>query len=254
MNVGTGGEANWQYHTGSRAHKKASGHGEPAGNTAAASGKGLARLTSWFQKLSPRKASASPSVASSLLVRNTAKGLSLKGPAVGNDEEDAASKSASSSILRPRKRPRQTSPTPTVLSETGPERSASQIEAIRMIRSLALSAITLPLHVGEGKAGDVLASFAGKPSPDPLTNDHSEFFNRSLHAAFGWGQTIEELSNSLRRGPLGVKALCSWLEVAVLEYGLEPALLEPRIERMMEAIEFMYAHFHRKSMRELMVV
>ncbi len=108
---------------------------------------------------------------------------------------------------------------------------------MELVGQLRLAAQTLPETVPEGRHGDGLFSgFQEPPCPDPSEEEHEIFFNKSLHSAFGWNETAESLSKRLTRGPMGVEALCGWLEVAITKWNLQGGILEPRVERMLEAI------------------
>ncbi|KAG6847689.1 hypothetical protein H0H93_006549 [Arthromyces matolae] len=100
----------------------------------------------------------------------------------------------------------------------------------------------LPLLIPLGTVDDQWAGFTGDISSEVLQydDDISMLVNHSLHRVFDYQMTAEELSNSIRRGPLGVEAFCNWALKCMAEFEVSGGLLEPRLELLEQALKNMY--------------
>lgn len=108
--------------------------------------------------------------------------------------------------------------------------------AIRILTACKQAADRLPSTVPEGKDSDVLAQFAVEP-PRTTVTDAWEVLDPLLNNAIGWGATAEDVRPLIRRGANGVHALCRFVEYFVMEYGIEGALLEGKLNTLREAME-----------------
>ncbi|KAG6819936.1 hypothetical protein H0H93_007260 [Arthromyces matolae] len=97
----------------------------------------------------------------------------------------------------------------------------------------------LPLSIPLGTVDDQWAGFTGDISSDMSQYDDDIFMlvNHSLHRVFDYQMTAEELSNSIRRGPLGVEAFCNWSLKCMAEFKLSGGILEPRLDLLEHALK-----------------
>lgn len=73
--------------------------------------------------------------------------------------------------------------------------------------------------------------------PRTTITDAWEVLDPLLNNAIGWGATAEDVRPLIRRGANGVHALCRFVEYFVMEYGIEGALLEGKLNTLREAME-----------------
>ncbi|KAF9536471.1 hypothetical protein CPC08DRAFT_771554, partial [Agrocybe pediades] len=96
---------------------------------------------------------------------------------------------------------------------------------------------TLPDTVQTATPNDYLARYASNPR-DELDDDSDvwEMADHALNVSFGFGKTAEEISSYVRRGQYGMDAVFQWMERLVKELGVSEALLEGKVERIIEAL------------------
>ncbi|KAI0042726.1 hypothetical protein FA95DRAFT_1682348 [Auriscalpium vulgare] len=216
IKIGLGGEANWSAHVRSEGHR-----------LAVSRSRGLPRrngiLTNFF--------AAGPSTRNTARVHHTdAPGaLSSRGPQV--DSEDLASPG---SIAH-----REVIDVDNLLpvpSDLG------------LIPSLRAAAATLPSSVPLATYGDTLSRFSGEPRSELDPDDEPwEYVDKTLNVAIGYGVTSAQLADILRRGPLGLDALCNWLEKCVQDLDINAVLLEGKIQRLLDAIGHCSQHARSAS-------
>lgn len=208
VKIGTGGESNWTIHLRSKAHvaneKK---HGK--------SGPRNSLLTSFFKLQEPTMVLAAP-------------------PYLADPLAPTTSRSSVQTCS--------TSP-PTVCGTsqpTSPSAPKACSEALDLISTVRKTSKQLPDTIPIASSLDLTASLSATPRVNP-EGDEEPFMvvNQGLHAVFGWNQTAEELRTLVRRGPLGVAALCDWLEYWVQNHGITVGLLEARLFRLIEAMQFL---------------
>ncbi len=104
-------------------------------------------------------------------------------------------------------------------------------ELSQVVRSLPSS---IPLAV----ATDDLAAYSGHPrdAADDDEDDPWEGVDRALNRTIGYGQTNAQISAIIRRGPLGMDGLVSWLEKCISDLGINEGLLEGKIGRLVDAM------------------
>lgn len=84
----------------------------------------------------------------------------------------------------------------------------------------------LPLTVPEAGLQDWLASFACEPVWDVTEHESAwEMMEAAINHAIGYNMTINDVSKLIQRGRLGVEALCDWLEKCVVQFGVDECLL-----------------------------
>ena len=68
---------------------------------------------------------------------------------------------------------------------------------------------------------------------DPSEYDDAwEMVDKTLNGAIGYGMSIAAVSAIIRWGRFGMDGLCDWLETCILEYGINPNLLEGKVQRL----------------------
>ena len=95
---------------------------------------------------------------------------------------------------------------------------------------------SLPDTVPLATAADTLAQFSADPIIDGDDEDAWQMVDRTLNRIIGYGATIEEISALIRRGKFGMDGLCIWLEKCVSTLRIEEALLENKVNRLVEAM------------------
>jgi hypothetical protein len=110
---------------------------------------------------------------------------------------------------------------------------------------LRLRALTssLPISVLIGLSTDVLAGFAKDPRALllPGQDPWEELIDHMYNRAIGFGKSTAEIQGLLRRGKFRMDGFCDWT-TACFELLLDkaPALLESRLERIIQAMINMY--------------
>jgi hypothetical protein len=98
----------------------------------------------------------------------------------------------------------------------------------------------LPLTVPVGAEDDLLAQFSGAPFVDPSEyEDPWEMVDKVLNGVIGYGMSVAAVSAIIRRGRFGMDGLCDWLETCISEYGINPDLLEGKVERLLDAMSLL---------------
>jgi hypothetical protein len=86
-----------------------------------------------------------------------------------------------------------------------------------------------------------LATFAGDPTECVEEGEDAwEKFDRPLNTLLQ--KSPEELQNLVRIGEKGLKGLCCFLEYLVVHHQVSGNLLEGKIDRLMQAMNKVYAH------------
>ncbi|KAF8875597.1 hypothetical protein CPB84DRAFT_1752637 [Gymnopilus junonius] len=219
VKIGFGGEANWNAHLGSTAHKEK----ERAANVSSQR-KGI---MAWFSKAVEKAA-----------------------PAVSKSSAAKASSSASFS-LPSMPTPSSTTSFPPPVSTPIPDAfdvnawnppspSAPIVDSppsTSLLDKLEQVAASLPGSVLEATSSDTLAHFSGNPVDELPQGDNAwEMADRALNQVIGFGITVEEITKIIHRGPLGMDGLCRWLRVLVSELMVDEALLEGKINCLIEAV------------------
>ena len=99
------------------------------------------------------------------------------------------------------------------------------------------------LFVGTGAIDkDYIAAFGLMAEPDP--DEDWEVCNRSIHKCFDYGITKEDLATRIVRGPMGVLALCGFLDF-MKKRNVDFAPLHERLVLLSEALYERYGFFFR---------
>ncbi|KAF8867443.1 hypothetical protein CPB84DRAFT_1859420 [Gymnopilus junonius] len=204
VKIGFGGEANWNAHLGSTAHKEK----ERAANVSSQR-KGI---TAWFSKAVEKAA-----------------------PVVSKSSVAKASSSASFSLpstLTPSSTtsfpPPVSTPIPDAFDVDAwnpPSPSAPIVNSLpstSLLDKLEQVAASLPGSVLEAMSSDTLARFSGNPVDElPQGDDAWEMADCVLNRVIGFGITVEEITKIIHRGPLGMDGLLIFIQ------GEEPLLSHP---------------------------
>lgn len=110
-----------------------------------------------------------------------------------------------------------------------------------LIDRLRVATRRLPKTVLVGTEVDILAQFSGAPFVDLDEYDDAwEMVDRTLNGVIGYGMSVAAVSAIIRRGKFGMDGLCNWLETCISEYGINPELLEGKVDRLLDAINLLY--------------
>ena len=63
--------------------------------------------------------------------------------------------------------------------------------------------------------------------------------DKTLNSAIGYGMSVATVSAIIRQGRFGMDSLCNWLETCILEYGINPNLLEGKVQRLLDAMSLL---------------
>ena len=118
--------------------------------------------------------------------------------------------------------------------------SAYDVPLLTRLQDLILR---LPGSVPEATENDHLAVFGQDPRhfDDPEADGEGlweEVINRVLKDALSWGME-REMSTIIRRGRNGMGGLHAFVEYFVRQRGVDPALFEGKLERLMKEMERM---------------
>ena len=97
----------------------------------------------------------------------------------------------------------------------------------------------LPNILPDASDTDEIAVFA-QDIPTDMDGDDAweEFLDPLLNRFLGFGRSIESISAMLQGGESGLTAIVRYLRKFVERYRIDGALLEGKLERLIEAIEF----------------
>ncbi|KAF8150990.1 hypothetical protein B0H34DRAFT_825169 [Crassisporium funariophilum] len=106
-----------------------------------------------------------------------------------------------------------------------------------LLRSLRQVIDTLPGDIPEATTSDTLAIYAAPPTVDP-DNDEGPWraIDGMLNRVIGFGATPESLKALIRRGHFGIDGLYLYFKSCIEDIKIEPALLEGKIEWVVEAM------------------
>ena len=113
-----------------------------------------------------------------------------------------------------------------------------------LIDRLRVAIRMLPITVLVGTEDDILAQFARAPFVDPSEYDDAwEMVDKTLNGTIGYGMSIAAVSAIIRQGRFGMDGLCDWLETCILEYGINPNLLEGKVQWLLDAMSLLCVFF-----------
>ncbi|KAJ6569968.1 hypothetical protein B0H10DRAFT_2238051 [Mycena sp. CBHHK59/15] len=100
---------------------------------------------------------------------------------------------------------------------------------------------TLPSSVPAAQNGDLISTFAVDPTT--LILPGQDAWEDVIHGLFNClllngahHKNTVELSGVIRRGPLGMNGFFSWLEICFNQLHISPAMVENRVERIIQAM------------------
>ncbi|KAK6977813.1 hypothetical protein R3P38DRAFT_2809893 [Favolaschia claudopus] len=130
-----------------------------------------------------------------------------------------------------------------------PELESFPNEARVLLARLRSVILTLPSTVGVAENTDILASFAVDPTT--LVQPGQDAWEDVIHDEIdtlmydgGRSKNNVELSQSIRRGELGMLCLADWLEKCLFQLKIPLGMLERRIERLIDAMVLLGASEH----------
>lgn len=114
-------------------------------------------------------------------------------------------------------------------------------EALELIRRLERAARDVPSSVPVAAEGDEFGIWGGKPELyyPPGCEDVWETVDGVLNRVVGYGRSVDDIASIIRRGPDGIDGLLTTLEYLVRVHSIKGALLEGKINRILEAITTM---------------
>lgn len=217
MKIGFGGEANWNSHTESAAHRK---------NEAPKSLSSHSKLTSFFKRKSPEStATLKPSAPVTALAPS-----SLRNPFFLSSPLPASHVPNIDPTLITNV---DGSPPPFIATPVTGEFSVRR----SLLSELECVTASLPWSIPEGLATDALAQFSSNPVFELEDGqDAWEIADPALNRVIGFGKTVDEIAKIIRRGPLGMDGFCRWLRALVYELKVEESLLEGKVKRLIDAM------------------
>jgi len=115
--------------------------------------------------------------------------------------------------------------------------SAGVLSVSSLLSELERVTASLPWSIPEGLATETLARFSGNPVLELEDGqDAWEMADPALNRAIGFGKTVDEIAEIIRRGPLGMDGFCRWLRALVYELKVDESLLEGKIKRLIDAM------------------
>jgi hypothetical protein len=111
----------------------------------------------------------------------------------------------------------------------------------QLLRRLSLATSTLPSTIPMASDTDLIASFSVDPvsliapGQDPWEDVLHDKLDALMYAG-GRSKNSLELSQSIRRGELGMTGVTRWFEKSLFELNIPLGMLEPRIERIIQAM------------------
>ncbi|KAG6822744.1 hypothetical protein H0H92_012734, partial [Tricholoma furcatifolium] len=134
-------------------------------------------------------------------------------------------------------------------SSTQPEKipedgcTPSQNHHVHFLHKLRSLVAHLPHSVPEAGPDDKLADFSGDPAravDSRLTGEEiwEEMLNQALKNCLGYGKS-HDLTNIIKRGALGMNGFIRFIEYFVLQRAVPEALVEQKLEHLIESLERM---------------
>lgn len=239
VKIGTGGEYNWAQHTTSTDHLR---------NSQKQSAPPVKKLTSFFAKLSkpvPQGSSQpGPSTSASEPPRLSSNLNSTDHESTSNlivFEEPRNEELQGFELMEHSHSPIDVdtyennlmSPSIPHVDKSSPSES--------MLSQLRRATTRLPESIAFASPSDTLARFSGDPEAEAETyaaeyEDPWEMVDKSLNAVIGYGKTVAEIANLIRRGTLGMDGVCNWLEICLDRLHISPDLLEGKMQRFLDAM------------------
>ena len=110
--------------------------------------------------------------------------------------------------------------------------------ALKLLAQLDCATQALPKHVPEAEAHDEIACVLSVGDPDD-PSEAWEYLDPALNRLLGYGSSVEDVAQRVRRGPLGVEGLGRLIRRFVVHHGITGSLLEGKLGILMSAIELL---------------
>ena len=202
-----GGEANWNSHLESRAHR------ENEGKTAKSKS-----LMTWFQKSTAKSKAAASSTP--MLSNNLPSSSSLVISVGGKSLADSIGISDDEVQVVDRE--------PALAHHSPPS---------ALFQSLRNCIDTLPTTVESASKTDLLARFSGDPTLEVEEgSDPWESLDPALNIVVGYGASVKEIAGIIRRGDYGMDGMYRWLKKCVTVLKVDEVLLEKKVQRLIDAM------------------
>ncbi|KAJ7671994.1 hypothetical protein B0H17DRAFT_1335340 [Mycena rosella] len=123
-------------------------------------------------------------------------------------------------------------------SKAAPKASPRLMDLIRQLRN---GCRHLPFNIPEADDTNPLARFSGDPASyvgkDVPSDSLWETLETHFHGAFDYGKGPEEREGMIQTGPQGLGGFLRFMEYFVSERGLEGAVVELKVEQLLEALK-----------------
>ncbi|KAJ7706534.1 hypothetical protein B0H16DRAFT_1439225 [Mycena metata] len=143
-------------------------------------------------------------------------------------------------VSTPRAAPAAASSTESSITVTRPAGSRT----IQLLDQLCAQVELLPSTVPHASQDNPLSEFAGQPteyvSESTPPGELWETLAPCFHRVFGYGMELEERKRMVQRGSAGLDGAVRFLDYFIRERGLEGAMVEVKIEQLIEAIQSVY--------------
>jgi hypothetical protein len=121
-----------------------------------------------------------------------------------------------------------------ITPETAPP--ASNTRAVNILAALEKAIGNLPA-LPEARESDEIAVFSENIPTDLVKEDAWEYLDPILNRFLGFNRTAESISDALRGGTRGLRAMVQYLREFVNRYHIDGALLEGKIQRLVNVIQ-----------------
>jgi len=113
---------------------------------------------------------------------------------------------------------------------------APDMHAVNVLATLEKAIANLPVLPDAGES-DEIAVFSENVPTDLAKEDAWEYLDPMLNRFLGFNRTAESIYNELRGGARGLSAMVRYLKDFVCRYEIDGALLEGKIERLVNIIQ-----------------
>jgi hypothetical protein len=130
----------------------------------------------------------------------------------------------------------------TVIDVDAHPESDNNSHPTRMLARLRALTVSLPSSVPVGTSAEPLGCFASDPQLLLLPGQDTweDVIDPTYNRVLGFGKTTVEISGIIRRGKFGMDGVCNWTQSCIKKLDIAPALLEMRLDRLMQAIINVY--------------
>ncbi|KAH9047051.1 hypothetical protein EDB84DRAFT_1557861 [Lactarius hengduanensis] len=110
--------------------------------------------------------------------------------------------------------------------------------ALELLARLDHAAQELPIHIPEAEVHDEIACVLSVGEPDD-PSEAWEYLDPMLNRLIGYGSSVEDVAQRVRRGPLGIEGLGRLIHRFVVHHGVTGDLLEGKLGTLLKAIELL---------------